>query len=201
MGRAEEHSRTPVDRGWKESPTDSRPRAADAPLPSSVRAWIRKSHEPVAREKLGRMARQRRSRSTPSRGGLEQRLVALKTENASLKEQLERATTAPVLELLKAGRVTEARQLVSLLLKASPSPQLEQWARVIAPPIVRSGGPAAGSGIEGTYAWLRQHAGEYAGKWVALREGVLLGADVSRVALHRRLEQSGELEGALFARL
>jgi len=128
-------------------------------------------------------------------------MTTLEAENASLKQQLDKTTTAPVLALLNAGRVIEARQLVSLLLKASPSPKLEKWARLLAPPVVRPGGPATGTGIASTHAWLRQHAGEYAGKWVALRDGVLLGADESRVALHRRLEQDGNLEGALFARL
>lgn len=55
--------------------------------------------------------------------------------------------------------------------------------------------------ITRTNAWLREHKHEYRGRWVALRGGALLGADKSRVALHRRLEQSGELTGAAFARL
>jgi len=50
-------------------------------------------------------------------------------------------------------------------------------------------------------AWLRAHRHEYRGNWVALRAGVLLGADTSRVALHRRLEKQAELAGAAFARL
>jgi hypothetical protein len=48
---------------------------------------------------------------------------------------------------------------------------------------------------------LRAHSGEYAGQWVALRNGTLVGADVSRVALHRRLEQDGELAGITLVRL
>jgi hypothetical protein len=150
---------------------------------------------------LGRMARQRRSRSAQSRGGREQRIVALETENASLKEQLERATTAPVLNLLSAGRVSEARQLVNLLLKASPSPKLEQWARVLMPPVVRAEPSATGGAIARNNAWLREHAREYVGKWVALRDGVLVGEDPNRVALHRRLQQAGQLDGVFFARL
>ena len=128
-------------------------------------------------------------------------MTTLEAENAALKEQLEKAATAPVLELLNAGRVTEARQLLSLLLKASPSPKLEKWARILAPPVARPEGPATGSSIARNNAWLREHAREYSGKWVGLREGVLVGEDTSRVALHRRLEQTGQLEGVFFARL
>jgi hypothetical protein len=135
------------------------------------------------------------------REALEQRLATLEAENAALKEQLEKATTAPVLELLNAGRVNEARRLLSLLLKTSPSPTLEKWARIVAPPVARPAGPATGTRIASANSWLRQHAGEYVGKWVALRDGVLLDADESRVALHRRLERDGNLEGVLFARL
>lgn len=126
------------------------------------------------------------------------RITALEAENAALKSRLEEAPEAPIRTLLEAGRLAEARQLVALLLQATPSPRLEQWARLLAPPVVHSGGQATGNGMAGERQWLREHAKDYAGQWVALREGALLDADVSRVALHRRLQRSGALEGALF---
>jgi hypothetical protein len=113
----------------------------------------------------------------------------------------EDALIAPIRTLLEADRITEARQLVELLLKASPSLQLEQWAQMLAPPVAHSGEQETGTGSSSARQWLRQHAKEYAGQWVALREGALLGANTSRVALHQSLQRSGALEGALFVRL
>lgn len=46
--------------------------------------------------------------------------------------------------------------------------------------------------------WLAQRSQEYAGQWVALRDGEVLGSDVSRAALEHRLEESAGLEGAIF---
>jgi hypothetical protein len=129
---------------------------------------------------------------------LERRVETLEAELAALKERYE---TGLVTHLLNTGHITEARQLVSLLLKVSPTPKLEQWARVLAPPTVREESVASGGSIARNNAWLREHARDYVGKWVALRDGVLVGEDADRVALHRRLEQSGQLEGVFFARL
>jgi len=49
--------------------------------------------------------------------------------------------------------------------------------------------------------WLHENAHAYRGTWVALADGVLLGSDASRIALHRRLEQEGRLASATFVLL
>lgn len=135
-------------------------------------------------------------RSLGGEQGTADRIATLEAENAALKSRLEEALEAPIRTLLEAERLTEARQLVALLLKAAPSPRLERWARVIAPPVVHVGGQVMKD--FGVRQWLREHAHEFTGQWVALREGVVLGANESRVVLHRKLQESGTLEGALF---
>jgi hypothetical protein len=103
--------------------------------------------------------------------------------------------------LVEADRVEAARRLVEQFMRTSPTARIQHWAHVLAPPVVRVAKEATGHSVARNNAWLREHSREYAGKWVALRNGVLLGADEDRIALHRRLEQRGELEGSAFAYL
>jgi hypothetical protein len=132
---------------------------------------------------------------------LEKENAAIKAELAMLKQRLERDVAGPVASLVEAGRITEARQLVGLLAQASPSPSLERWSQVLAPPVVHSEQQATGSPFARNAEWLRQNSEAHAGKWVALREGTLVDEDPSRVALQRRLEQANALEGITFVRL
>lgn len=152
---------------------------------------------------------------------LEQRIAALEAELSVLRARLHalrgahngvegtNGHRAPsddpaadrIRALVEADRVEEARRLVEQVLRTSPTPRVQHWARVLAPPVVRVAGKATGHSIARNNAWLREHAREYAGKWVTLRNGVLLGADEDRIALYRRLEQRGEMEGSAFAYL
>jgi hypothetical protein len=77
----------------------------------------------------------------------------------------------------------------------------EQLAKMLAPPVAHTVEEETSHWLTLNNAWLREHKHEYRGKWVALRAGVLLGAHESRVALHRQLEQRGELAGSAFALL
>ena len=60
---------------------------------------------------------------------------------------------------------------------------------------------AIGGDIKADCLWLRKNSAAYNGRWVALNHGDLLGSDSSRLNLHRSLEQSGELTGAMFFRI
>lgn len=167
---------------------------------------------------------QERGESGPTtRAELQQRLARLEEQLRATEAQFQALDEAPngaagangcgehppsgdpgadrVRSLVAANRVEEARRLVQQLMGASPTPRLERWARVLAEPVVRVGSSATGLPFERNEAWLRRNAGAYAGKWVALRDGVLIGADEDRLALHRRLERSGDLDATLFARL
>jgi hypothetical protein len=48
---------------------------------------------------------------------------------------------------------------------------------------------AQGAGLRLSRAWLREHAAEYRGQWVAVREGTLLGAAESLAALKSQARQ------------
>jgi len=157
-----------------------------------------------AREQQGR----RNARTETPRTKLEGRVASLEKENAAIKaklaileQRLERDVASPVVSLVEAGRITEARQLVGLLAQASPAPSLERWSEALAQPVVHSEPRATGSSFVRNAEWLRQNSEAYAGKWVALREGMLVDEDPSRVALQRRLEQANSLEGITFVRL
>lgn len=99
--------------------------------------------------------------------------------------------------LLSEGRVQAARDLASLI--------GGEWSALLAVPVVRRG-PKAGDGetrFKSDRAWLdaNRHNPAHRGKWVALRDGELVGADESLVVLHRALKEAGTLAGALFVRL
>ncbi len=53
---------------------------------------------------------------------------------------------------------------------------LQRTARVLAPASVRRARAPEVRGLEASRAWLREHASEYRSKWLAVREGELLGA-------------------------
>jgi len=50
-------------------------------------------------------------------------------------------------------------------------------------------------------AWLRHLSRPYYGQWIALREGVLLGANESRSILRQQLKDSGTYQGAVFIKV
>jgi len=79
------------------------------------------------------------------------------------------------------------------------------WLRVLEPPRATPGAKAA-PGSEDLFramnAALKAARTTHAGQWVALHGGTIVDADVSRVALHRRLESQGRLGDELtFARI
>lgn len=143
----------------------------------------------------------RSARTETPRAKLESRVAALEKALAQVNQYLDRGVVAPVVSLVEAGCITEARQLVALLAKASPTPGLERWSQVLAPPVVHSEQQATGSPFARNAEWLRHNSEAHAGKWVALRDGTLVDEDASRVALQRRLEQANTLEGVTFVRL
>jgi hypothetical protein len=61
--------------------------------------------------------------------------------------------------------------------------RLQRAARVLAAPVVIRKHPAQAAGLRESRAWLRKHAAEYRGRWVAVREGKLLGVAESLAAM------------------
>lgn len=54
--------------------------------------------------------------------------------------------------------------------------RIQQAARVLAPPIVYTEPGQDLRGVDESKAWLKEHAREYRGQWIAIRDGRLLGA-------------------------
>lgn len=61
--------------------------------------------------------------------------------------------------------------------------RVQRAAQVLAPPVARVTHLPPARGLDDSRAWLREHAGEYEGQWVAVREGRLLGAAYSFAAI------------------
>lgn len=57
--------------------------------------------------------------------------------------------------------------------------RVQLTAQVLAPPVARVTHLPRARGLDDSREWLREHAGEYKGQWVAVREGRLLGAAYS----------------------
>jgi hypothetical protein len=81
-------------------------------------------------------------------------------------------------ELLEQGAVEEARAFVKEIEKEWPDSQrVRHFARVLAPPIASVRRGERGRSLEREHAWLREHAREYPGCWLAVWEDRLIAAD------------------------
>ncbi len=105
-------------------------------------------------------------------------------------------------ELVERDDVLEARRVLATACERGvTSRSLEHWRSVLAPPAATPTGRTTGGGMDATGNWLRRHGAAYRGRWVALKGGRLIGADTSRVRLHRLLKDAGKLQGTVFVRL
>jgi hypothetical protein len=102
-------------------------------------------------------------------------------------EEEMRADLARLSRLVEEGRVEEARRLAPELAKKWPeSHPIRHLARVLEPPRVLPSPPGLrGRSFSRDYDWLREHAHEYPGCWIATYEDRLIVADPS---LERVLE-------------
>ena len=81
---------------------------------------------------------------------------------------------------LKAGAHLDARQVAARALQQYPSDsEVKKFARVLSAPTLVSSTLPPAPGIEANRTWLKAHAGEYAGRWIALRAGELIAVNDS----------------------
>lgn len=105
-------------------------------------------------------------------------------------------------ELLKAISLAFSPELATLTMELAQlggwlfpdHEQVQRGAQVLAPPVVRAVRPPRARGLRASMLWLREHASEYRGQWVAVREGQLLGAAES---LEELMPLVGEGEDAI----
>lgn len=96
---------------------------------------------------------------------------------------------------LEAGAHLAARQLAIEGAERYPNdPQVQKYARLLAPPkVVSSKVRSDRRQRKANREWLRAHGNEYSGRWVAVRNGELLGASDSLEELTRRVGDTGDV--------
>ena len=120
---------------------------------------------------------------------------------------LDVATSTPddlvhaIRQALEAGEAGRARQLALEGAQRYPAhAELQHYARVLAPPTTRvvPASPASRASVKANGAWLQAHRTVYRGRWVALRDGVLVRAADSFEAL---VADVGDTTGLLLTRV
>lgn len=121
-------------------------------------------------------------------------------ENSSLPFEFDEYIIRNIKILIETGRVLDAR----LLLSSFPfgiSSKLDNWRRVLSIPKAKPEKVATGVDIKQNSSWLINNSEKFKGKWVALKNGILLGGHESRIELHRKLTLANKLKGAAFFKI
>jgi hypothetical protein len=105
-----------------------------------------------------------------------------------------------LLDLLEADQVEEARRYVKELEQRWPEAErVQHYARVLAPPKVRSRPDIPARSSQRELNWLKENAHKYPGCWLAVYEDRLIAADPDRrVVVARAREILGEESALLF---
>jgi hypothetical protein len=94
-------------------------------------------------------------------------------------------------DLIEKDQVAAARRLVEEALRESPSdPELSQWQKLLAPPIVRTSAVTDVADRELDYRWIDEQSKAYSGQWVALLSGELIAHAPTLKELLAALETS-----------
>ncbi len=119
--------------------------------------------------------------------------VAAKSETAKLAIQV-----SDVIALIEAGRVDEARVLVNQLLPNNPdSPSIRHLQRVLELPSVTTIDAAPRTSFTRERTWLKAHAHEHPGCWIAVVDGCLIAASPSRTAVVQAVREALGNRGAV----
>lgn len=95
---------------------------------------------------------------------------------------------------LKAGAYLAARQISDEAIKQHPDDsELREYARALSPPKVVSRDVPSQPSFQANREWLNKYAQQHSGKWVALRNGELLGLADSFDELFERIGRSKEV--------
>lgn len=103
-------------------------------------------------------------------------------------QQTERVSSIAVIrDLLRQEMISAAREVLAVLPQnLLEDPALQALRRALAPPFVRT---SSRLGVDRSreFAWLREHAREYRGQWVAINENGLVAAAPTLRELRERL--------------
>jgi len=115
-------------------------------------------------------------------------------------ETREERISGHVKRLVENGQIEDARNVLSTV-QPGISGALDNWQRALSIPKAKLEKSSEGKNVKEDALWLRNNSEKYKGKWIALKNGILLGAHDSRVELRRTLKQTGRLSGSLFFRI
>lgn len=105
-------------------------------------------------------------------------------------QQTERVSSIAIIrDLLRQERISAAREVLAVLsADLLEDPALQALRRALAPPLVRA---SSRLGVDRSreFAWLREHAHEYRGQWVAINESGLVIAAPTLRELRDRLRE------------
>ena len=103
-----------------------------------------------------------------------------------------------LMALVEDSRVEEARALAPVLAARWPESQaVQHMARVLEPPKAAPTGRKSGRPLDREREWLRSHAQEYPGCWLAVYEDRLIAADPDRLTVVAAARAALGEEGAL----
>lgn len=103
-----------------------------------------------------------------------------------------------VRSLVESSDVEGARAYVRLLEAQWPNePRVRQWAKVLAPPRVIGRRAGTGSSLAPEKPWIRAHAREYPGCWIALDGDRLLAADPDLDVVIEAVQSDGAVDPLL----
>ncbi len=127
------------------------------------------------------------------------RLAERQTEETAPAADLETGL-ARLRTLVERDRVDAARAFVRELVERWPdSPQVQYWARVLAPPVAKVLHGVKHRSIAREQQWLREHRREYPGCWIAVYEDQLIAADPSLARVHQAiLDTIGEKDAVIY---
>ena len=103
---------------------------------------------------------------------------AVLPENIPALPDTEAEALARIRDLLTRGWVEEARAFIHDVAARWPeSPQVQHYVKVLAPPRVIAVGGKPSRPMDQENAWVREHAHEYPGCWMAVYSNRLIAAD------------------------
>jgi hypothetical protein len=86
-----------------------------------------------------------------------------------------------------------ARELAQHARRLFPDHEpLRQVAAVLAPPVLLGTRPSQPTGLDASQQWLKEHASQHKGQWVAVRSGTFLGSAPTLRELFERLGPEGK---------
>jgi hypothetical protein len=140
------------------------------------------------------------STGTEATNGAERANAAATNERPGLPDSDVEAALAPLGPLLERGDDEGARRLVGQLLEQWPdSPRLQHLITILAPPTVRALADGKPVNRDRERAWLRAHAHEYPGFWIAVLGDELVAADpVLKVVLARMKQDPAYADAILY---